>query len=90
MLTHSEQNKISENLCSIVQENKVIKYYITICNGQHTYILKALYQQMEKKRNDYTIMYNEQQYGDENSEYKKERRKLHILQRKIIYDMKLL
>ena len=34
-------------------------------------------------------MYNEQQYGDENSEYKKERRKLCILQKKIIHDMKI-
>ena len=33
----------------------------------------------KRKRNNYTIMYNEQQYGDENDEYKKERSKLHIL-----------
>ena len=52
-------------------ENKVMKYNMTICNGQHIYIymLKELYQQMGKKKNDYNIMYNEQQYGDENSEY---------------------
>ena len=27
-----------------------MEYNMTICNGQHTYILKELYQQMGKKK----------------------------------------
>ena len=34
-----------------------------------TYTKKNYINEWERKRNDYTIMYNEQQYGDENSEY---------------------
>ena len=66
-----------------------------ICNIRKmddAYTEKNYINEWKRKRNDYTIKYNkdEQKYGDENSEYEKERRVLCILQRKIIHDMKLL
>ena len=42
--------KFQKNYAQLFKENKVMKYNMTICNGQHTYILKELYQQMGKKK----------------------------------------
>ena len=52
------------------KENKVMKYNMTIHTMDNIHIYKKNYtSKWERKRNDYSITYNGQQYGNENSEY---------------------